>query len=240
MTEKFDEFVEELEHDIRQEKFLKIWKAHGKKIIYGVAVALAVIALFMLWQNYETGRRLRLSQKYTGAQEFIINGKTDQAIEVLRELTTQGSVYQTLSKFLLAALLKESGTKQDIAGSLKLYESLATDKSLKPLYRDFALLMVISLQMTQQEVSADVLLEKLKPLLVTENPWHLQAMELQGTLLAQKGENIKAVEVFASIARDSRASLDLLTRTQVVTQLLLQDAPVPAEKEPSSKELPKQ
>ena len=240
MTEKFDEFVEELERDIRQEKFLKIWNAHGKKIIYGSVAVLAAIALFMLWQNYETGKRLRLSQKYTGAQELIVNGKVDQAIGVLQELSTQGSIYQTLSRFLLAALLKEPGTKQDVPQSLKLYESLAEDKNLKPLYRDFALLMVISLRTTQQQESPEALLEKLKPLLAAENPWRLQAMELQGSLLSQKGDTLQAAEVFAEIARDSRVPQGMLMRSQVMAQMLLQDAPVSVEKEPSSKELSKQ
>jgi hypothetical protein len=238
MAEKFDEFVEELERDIRQEKFLKIWNTHGKKIIYGGVAVLSVIALFMLWQNYETGKRLRLSQRYTGAQELIVKGKIEQAVEVLRELSTQRSTYQKLSTFLLAALLKEPGAKQDITGSLKLYESLAEDKHLEPVYRDFALLMAISLRVTQQE-SPDALLEKLKPLLATENPWRLQAMELQGVLFSQKGEILQAAEVFAAIARDSHVSQALLTRAQVMAQVLLQDAPASIETESSSKELPK-
>jgi hypothetical protein len=238
MAEKFDEFVEELERDIRQERFLKIWNNHGKKIVYGVVVLLVAIASYMLWQNYEAGKRLRLSQKFTGAQELIINGKMDQAIDVLRELIANRGIYNIQSQFLLAALLREPGAKQDIPGSLQLYEVLAVDRQLKVLQRDFALLMAISLRMTQQE-SPEALLERLKPLLVAENPWHLQAMELQGVLLSQKDEPLQAAEVFAAIARDSHVSQGLLTRAQVMAQVLLQDAPSSVEKEPSSKELSK-
>ncbi|MEI8295195.1 MAG: tetratricopeptide repeat protein [Alphaproteobacteria bacterium] len=243
MAEQFDEFVQELERDIRQEKFLKIWNMHGKKIIYGVAVLLIAIASYIIWQNYDSGRRTRLSQKFTGAQELVINGKTDQAIDVLRELTTSGSTYQSLSKFLLAALLREPGAKQDLPGALQLYEALSTDAQLTPSQRDFARLMAVSLRMANQE-SPDELLEKLKPLLAEKNPWHLQAMELQGVLLSQKGENMQDAEVFAKITRDSHVSQALLTRSQVMAQVLLQDAPASAEKpqqdKPLAKELAKQ
>ena len=41
MADKFDEFLEEVEQDIRQERFQKIWNKHGKTII---AIVVAILA----------------------------------------------------------------------------------------------------------------------------------------------------------------------------------------------------
>ena len=49
MAEKFDEFLEEVEKDIRQEKFLKLWKQYGKQVIGVFSAIIVIIIGYNLW-----------------------------------------------------------------------------------------------------------------------------------------------------------------------------------------------
>lgn len=223
MATEFDKFLEEVEQDIRQEKFLKLWQAHKQKIINGTVGVALLIGMYAVWQRYEYHQQGQSSQKFIHAQELIINNKKDIAMDMLADLAKQGyGNYKIQSKLLHAALLSEEGPKQDVEKALQIYEELVNNTKLKPIFRDFALLMTISLRTTRQAVSFEKLLEQLSPLLGEKSPWRPQAMELQAIILFEMGQKDKAAEIFSSIARQADVPEGLMKRAQMMTQVLLQ------------------
>lgn len=224
MAEEFDKFLEEVEQDIRQEKYLKLWKDHGKKVIYFLSGVVGLIALYALWQHYEAYQQGQSSQKFMHAQDLIGAHKNEAAIDMLNELSVNGyGSYKARGQLLLAALLREEGPKQDVARSLKIYDTLAQDTKIRSIFRDFSLLMAVSLRIAQPEAVPEKLLEQLAPLLEEKNPWRYQAMELQATLLSLSGDKVKAAEIFSTLARQADVPKDLMARAQIMTQAMIQE-----------------
>jgi hypothetical protein len=77
MAEKFDEFLVEVENDIRKEKMLQLWKQYGKQVVAGVVGIIILISGYNFWSYYEQNKRTQMAEKLIAAQDFIGQGETE-------------------------------------------------------------------------------------------------------------------------------------------------------------------
>ena len=61
MADQFDEFVQEVENDIRQEKLRDLWDKYGKIASSVIGGVLTIGVGITLWQNHQTDVSLKLS-----------------------------------------------------------------------------------------------------------------------------------------------------------------------------------
>lgn len=220
MAEKFDEFMEEVENDIRQEKFLKLWEQYGKYITYALATILIGIIGFNLWSQYDNRQRNKDSDILVGAQDYISMSRHGEALSALKSIaTTAVAPYNILSRFNEAAILSE-GEQAQKDEALKLYQELIDSRKLDQVWHDLAIYNKISLQSDMANANWDNLLTEITAIDLESSPIAALASELKAILLMQKGDTIQAGEIFVKLAQDKNAPSGVSMRSQLMAQII--------------------
>ncbi|MCX7337736.1 MAG: tetratricopeptide repeat protein [Alphaproteobacteria bacterium] len=225
MAEKFDEFLEEIEGDIRQEKLQKLWKDYGK-IVIGVAIAVLAFANgYMIWQNHKVKQNELISEHFVGAQQLLEDGKLNEAVGVMDALSKRSHKgYAFLAQFVSAAALAKDGTAENIAKAKETYRLIANDKSIDRIFCDLASIFWVNLESdtikSTQKGELKQCLDILEPLLHKDNPWRCLAMETKSLLLYKNGQISEAVDLFTALAQDPKASEQMRERARLMSQSL--------------------
>jgi hypothetical protein len=224
MADQFDEFMEEVQTDIRHEQFMTLWKKYGKLAMVGVGAVVACVALWSMWSSYQLKQQLLVSQQYVMAQDLIANGKPEEALRQMALVSdTNHKVYALLAQFSKAALLTEGPTK-DLAKAQEIYESIAKG-SADPMYKDLALLQLVRVRMDALPESAtqaqyEELLKVLENLTMNESSWRHFAMELKAVLLYKLNKITEATHVFVDLAQDTKTPESMRMRVRLMAQNL--------------------
>lgn len=222
MAEKFDEFLEEVENDIRKEKLLQLWKQYGKQVM-GVVVGIVIlIAGYNFWSHYEQNKRIQMAEKLIAAQDFIGQGETEKAQTILSDLAVEShSGYQSLALFQKAGFLLQLGQKP--GDVLQIYEQLSANTKIDPLWRSLATLLGVMVNIDQPNAKVDDLLVQLSPLTTDQNPWRYLANEMKGVLLHRKGDNVQAAGIFAKLVQDNQTPPGISMRSRLMVQIVSAD-----------------
>jgi hypothetical protein len=220
MAEKFDEFLEEVEKDIRQEKLLNLWKQYGKHVIAAVIGVIVLIVVYNLWGQYDQNKRIQMAEKMISAQELIAKGETEKAKAILNSLSGSGSTYQQLGLFQKAGLLVQEGSAENIKEAVSLYNELSANTKVDPLWRDLATLLSVMISMDLPDRKAEELLNKLNTLTDDKNPWRYLAKEMKAVLLYQKGDAAQSMELFARLVQDNQTPPGISMRSRLMVQIV--------------------
>lgn len=196
-----DSLLREIDEDLRQERYAKLWKRYGGYVI-AAAVALVVgVAGFKGWQSWDLRTRRAEGEKFAAAMQLEQSGKLEAAQAAFGKLAAESRPgYALLARFQEAALLAKRG---DRAGAIAAYREIAADSGVDALYQDLAVLLGTMHEM--EGGSPDQLLPRLAPLTAADNPWRYSAKELTGVLELRKGQREKARGLFSSLANDATA-----------------------------------
>lgn len=220
MAEKFDEFLEEVENDIRQEKYMDLWRKYGKIATNSLVGVLCMVAAYSVWSNYEFKKRQQAADKYVAAQQLITQGNLDQAQSVLKELAQESvKAYPSMAQFVLAGTFVQKGGDENLAQAQKLYEKLVTTAS-EQIWREFAQYQVFSVRLHKEPQITDELLKQIKDFSEAQTPLKPLAQELLGMALLKRDNKTEAAEVFIKLAQDKQAPEGLAMRAQLMTQML--------------------
>jgi hypothetical protein len=205
-----DNFIQEIEEDIRRDRHVALWQKYGR---YAVALALVVIiavAAVLFWRQYTARERLQDGLNYMAALELAgpqfdpatgtpsAAAAPDAAIAALRGIAGEGSSgYAALARLQEAALLSKSGRANEAA---TIYQSLANDSRADRTFRDLALILLALQQIDSAEPND--LAARLAPLTVAGNPWRYSALELTGLLAARAGDMAKARDAYVTLSDD--------------------------------------
>ncbi|MES2252662.1 MAG: tetratricopeptide repeat protein [Pseudomonadota bacterium] len=230
MAEKFDEFLEDVEKDMRQEKFEKVWKEYGKLISTALVIAIGGSGGWVLWKNHKEKELSLTSQKFMKAQEKIDSGSINEGLGVFDSIMHDSSkTYASLAHIAKAALLIEKGG-DDAKKAIALLVELSSNKSTDPIMRDFAALTLIrvDLDSTGLESIDEPTKAKLMSHIVTLNllsaekaPWALLALDLKGLILFSLKDYAKASDVYVKIAQTKDCPRGLQARAEIMSQLIV-------------------
>lgn len=219
MQEKFDEFLEEVQNDIRQEKYMRIWEQYGKIISSAVTGVIVLVAAFTLWQNYSHKKQLELSDKFLHAQNYMYQGKFDEAVAIFDSMGTSNTkVYGYLRDFQKAAILLASSDAEKHAQATKIYEEAMANSSLPQSIRDLARLLFAKVGIAAGKTVEDTR-KVLEPLLVEGQSWRFFALEMISEMQFKAGEIEKSLEGFAEIARSTNVPEGIMLRAQLMVQV---------------------
>ena len=206
-----EEFIREVDEDLKEEKRLKLWK---KLLPYIVSISLGIILSttgFVFWKDYTTKTKQQLGDDFSAAMELSNEEDIDAALLALDRIVDKGSDgYVTMAKIKKASILIEQGER---GKGLEIYldlEKNAVDQS----FRDIATILYVmnSLDLNKSED----LLTKLEPL---ENSmiWKSSALELKAFIHLQNNNKEQALETFKLILMlpNKPASLGLRAKNMV-------------------------
>ena len=111
------DIVQEVEEDVRRERYEQLWNKYGNYVIGAAAVLVVAVGGYQAWTAYDTNQRQQVSDKYEGAQKLVGPGKAADAEAHFADLSQSGySGYATLSKFnLVGTYLAQNKRDQAVA-----------------------------------------------------------------------------------------------------------------------------
>ena len=126
-----EEFIREVDEDLKEEKRLKLWK---KLIPYLVSISLGIILStsgFVFWKDYTTKTKQQLGDDFTAAMELSNEEDIDAALLALDRIVDKGSDgYVTMAKLKKASILIEKGERDK---GLEIYLDLDKMQSINHL-----------------------------------------------------------------------------------------------------------
>lgn len=215
-----DAFLREVDDALREDQVLTSLQKYGKPV--GAAIAAGLLGLAgWLWYDHHT-------KTVAGEQGEVLTQAIDKlelrnlkaASDDVAPLAKDGTPgYKAAARVLQAGILSEQGKTTEAA---KAFAAIAADAAAPQAYRDLATIREVSL--TFDQIGAEKVVERLKPLAVPGNPWFGSAGELVGMAYLKQGKTELAGALFAQIAKDKTVPDSLRRRTRQLAGALGVDA----------------
>jgi hypothetical protein len=181
-----DEFVVEVQEDIRREQALKFWRSYGKYIVTLIVLLIVGTGAFLYWQEHQLTKQQEDALLY---EQALSDQDPKLKATALKTLSTSASAgYRAL------ALFEEAEHSGSPAAA---YRALASDKKLEPSLRELASLKAILKDIGH--APAETLLSEVQLLVRNTGPWREQAFEIQALLLMETGRLDEAKHVFENL-----------------------------------------
>lgn len=203
------EFIREVDEELRRENWEILWKKYGK---FAIAAALALVlgtAAVVGWREYDRIQRRAAGDRFGAVIAEVENTpQPAKAADLLASYISDAPAgYGMLARLREAKLRADAGDRETAVG---LYDSLAADSSVEPLFRDLAALYSVRMQIEDGDPAA--LNARLSTLAAEGNPWRYTARELQAVLALKGGDVAGARGIFTSLADDMDAPDSLRSR----------------------------
>ena len=212
-----EEFIKEVDEDIKEEKRIKLWK---KLIPYVISFSLTIILFtsgFVFWKNYTRNSNQTLGDDFTAAVDLANEDDTDAALLALDRIVDEGSDgYATIAKMKKASLLIDKGLFDE---GLSIYLDLernAVDQS----FRDIATILYVLNSM--DKIAPETLLKKIEPL-ENSKVWQSSALELKAFIFLKNNNKKLAKETFQSILNLKTSPSSLSTRARNMVEYLKEE-----------------
>ena len=208
-----DSLFREIEEDLRQEHWAKLWKRYGNYAVGAVLALVLSVAGYQGWRAYDIATRQSDGERFAAALKLADDKQTQAAAEAFAGLAADATAgYALLARFQEAALLAKRG---DPAAA---YAELAQDPGVDAVYRDLAVILGAFHEMNGP--GAGDLSARLAPLTADGNPWHHSAKELIAVLAARAGDRTKARALFTDLAADATAPQGIRARASEMLAIL--------------------
>ena len=196
-----DSLLREIDEELRQEHYAKLWKKYGNYIIAFAVILVASVAGYQGWRTWDARARMEQSDRFQAAIGLEQSGDSEAARKAFAELADDADAgYATLARLQEAATLEDSGDRQ---GAIAIYREIAGDSSLKDRYRDLAIIKGGLLEANDTDPAE--LTARLAPLTADDNPWRYSALEITGFLAYRANDTDKAREIYGKLANDAAA-----------------------------------
>ncbi len=219
-----EEFIREVDDELRREQALTIWKRYGRWIIGAVVGGLALFAGYLWWQNDRDMKRGVDGEQLSTALDDLSAGNIDGAKPQLDKLVGSKSLgVAVAAKLTNAAVLLNKGDNKRAAAA---FGAIAADSTLDQPYRDLALVRQTAAEF--DAMKPEDVVTRLKPLAAPGNPWFGSAGEMVGIAYMKMGKNDLAGAMFGAVAKDNGVPETIRERVVQLAGILGVDA-TPAE-----------
>jgi len=226
LTPKDNEaFYREVDEELRRAQLTGFFQRYGRWILLAALIALALLGGFLWWQYRQEHEAGQQAETFSAILDDLEKGTTKGADKRLDELADSGTEgYRAAALMTKADLAIEAG---DDAGAAVLFRRIAEDDDLSQPYRDAALVRQTALEFDKLAPAA--VIQRLKPLAVSGNPWFGSAGEMVAIAYLKQHKPELAAPIFAAMAKDQQVPRSIRSRaTQMAGALgvdAVQDSP---------------
>lgn len=206
----------EVDEDIRQERYLKLWRRWRYWLLGVAAVALGGAVAYVVIDDARESARQAEGRHFAAALDALDAGRDSEAADRFAALAAEASTgYAALARIAEADARARRG---DVAGAVAAYDLMARDGRVPALYRDLAALLAA--QRSIDRTPAAEIDQRLAPLVVGASPWRPLAAELSGIAALRAGDEGTARAVFAALVGDQAAPISQRQRAaELLTSL---------------------
>ncbi len=208
------DIFQEVEEDVRRERYEQLWKKYGNYMVAAAAVLVLAVGGYQAWTAYDLNQRRQISDRYQAAQTLAETGKAPEAEAAFLELSKDRHAgYATLAKLHLAGAYLAQG-KRDPA--LALLRELTTNSD--PAISNAARLR---LAWTEADARSRSEIEAiLAPLNGADSPWRFAAAEVLAYMDFKGGSRTQAEADYLKLSQELEAPANLRQRAAALAQYL--------------------
>jgi len=191
------ELFKEIEDEIKQEKFEKLWRSFGRVMVWASVGLVAATVVFVLWQNNaQSTAEAKTAQLLHGVDRLQIEDYKG-AVPIFSALTDEDS-----SPYYAIAMLRKAGAQGlsgDKEGAEKTYAALAK----------------------HDDILADI--AKLKGKIgdiAPNSPFYHTLLEYKAWQLLADGKKADAAEIFKNLANDEKTPKTIADRAGEVLRTI--------------------
>jgi hypothetical protein len=193
-----DQFLDEVEEDLKRERQQELWNKYGRWVIAAVMVVIVGVAASVGWRHYTANRTAKAALAYAAAVAMPA-GKSEDSLKALKTLAEDGpSGFAELARLQEAAQLSRQGNDPAAAA---VYDAMSRDSDVAEPFRNVATLLYVLSTLDKGDAAA--LEARLAPLATATGPWRYSAQELTALLARKRGDEAKAREIFKRLADDT-------------------------------------
>jgi hypothetical protein len=203
----------EVDEEVRQDEYKKLWDRHGRKITAVAILIVAAVAAFQGWNAYSARQAEGAGAIYLDALRKANDGKTDDALAALGAVNHAG--FGQLAKLREAILL---GTKGDVEKSVAALDAFAADPKNDPALVDVA--RIRAGYALVDTAKPDELLTRLGRYDNETSNWHNEAREIFGLTAWRTKDYTMADRYFKAIRDGKDATPSQRQRAEMMLQLI--------------------
>ncbi len=203
----------EVDEDVRQEQYKKLWEKFGNYFIALCFVIVAAVAGFKGYQYYEKTRSEAAAIVYFDGLKSAQAGKSEDAMRALAAVDHAG--YKQLANLQMAITLAEQGKTKD---AVQAFDAIAADSTVDVTLRDVA--RIRAGYLLADTAKPDELLGRLGSFDKEGQVWRHAAREIFGIAAYRTGDYAMADRYMNANFADPETPPDMRDRAQIMIQLL--------------------
>jgi hypothetical protein len=209
------EIFREIDEELRRDNLLKLWQRYGRYVIAAVVAVLLIAGGVVAWRNHQMTLRQAQSVRFEAALSLLREGKEAEAAKIFATVGDEGGGYGQLAAFEAADLTAKSGDRKTAIAD---YDKLAASSSVDPELRDVATLLSVMSGFVDSD--PQTVIDRLKPLTDSGNPWRGTALELTAAARIKSGDKAGALEIYKKLADDLAAPEGVRARAAEMAAVL--------------------
>lgn len=209
---KSDEFIREVDEELRRDRLLSIWQRYGRALIALVVLLVVGVAAWEGWKAWRGRQMAAAAEALLAIERDMAAGRWADAASAFAATAAGGAPGPaTIARLREAAALGRAGDADAVAGTLG---GLADRSDADPLLRQLATLLLA--QHTLDSADPAELRSRLVPLAEAGQPWRNSARELLALLALRAGDTGQARALLDSIIDDVDTSPGLRQRAEAL------------------------
>ncbi len=210
-----DNFLREIDEEVRRDQAADLWKKYGNLIIVLLALLVAGVGVWRFWQYRQDQAAQAVSARLETALKASRESRGEEAEKTLAELAREGAGgYALVARFRFAA----EAARRDPADGAKAFDALSSDVAIEATFRDLARIRSAMLKVDlapYAEIKAS-----LEPLAGATGIWRHTARELLGVSALKAANMDDAGRWFDQIVVDREAPQALRQRADLYLALV--------------------
>ncbi|MFQ5765412.1 MAG: tetratricopeptide repeat protein [Rhodospirillales bacterium] len=220
MAEKSEDdlLFREIDEELRQEQWQKLWQAYGNYAIAAVVALVLGVAGYQGWRAWDVSTSQAEGRRFTQALALVAGDQADEALKAFTSIAADSRAgYQLLARFQEARLLARRG---DAAGAAAAYRAVAEDGGVDSLYRDLAAILGALQALNTAGADLEALKRRIEPLAADGAPFRWSAREVLALAAEQSGDQAGARKRFTELAAAAGAPQGVRARAQEMLSIL--------------------
>ena len=205
----------EVDEDIRKERYQNLWSNYGKYIIAFLMLIVIAFSLTQYFQAKNISDNKAILDMYFSAAEGIEKNQLDFANNELEIVYNQkNKMLAALSGFKMSEIYLNNNQKEE---AILLLEKIVDNRSLESIYRELALYKYIMINFENIDISS--IEKKIVSIGVNKNILHPYFQEIIGIKYLTAGNIEKANSVFTDLLLNEDTPFDLKMRLDKLIQI---------------------
>ncbi len=207
------DIFQEVEEDVRRERYEQLWKKYGNYVIAAASVLVLAVGAYQAWRAYDLRQRQAVSDRYEAALQLAQTDplKAEIAFDALVKDAPSG--YATLAKFHLAGQYLAQGKRDPAVALLKELVNVSN-----PVLANTARLRLAWL-LADASPKADVVM-LLQPLSAPDSQWRFAAQEVVAYIDFKDGQRGQAQAEYEKLAQEAEAPAGLRQRAGGIAEFI--------------------